>query len=266
MADVRRLESTSADPTGRDGEIDALLVDGLDRYFTGRYEEAIHLWTRVLFLDRSHARARAYIDRARSALSERQRRSEELLEASRDQLERGDAPAARQLLAQAVESGGEDEHAAALRVRLERVERATAARAPQPALAPAEVVPGWRWRRKPMTLVALPVFAALAVVLLMTTGTLSELLGFTRGPARSIVGPAPEPLPSLTGAEVALVRARTLYQRGRLAAALVELDRVSLDSPQRQQADQLRIDIQQLLLASARDRFRGTPAGEVTRR
>ena len=65
----------------RAGQADALLVEGLDRYFAGRYEDAIHIWTRVLFLDRSHARARAYIDRARSALSERQRRSDEMLQA-----------------------------------------------------------------------------------------------------------------------------------------------------------------------------------------
>ena len=44
------------------------------------YEHAINVWTRALFLDRSHARARAYIERARSALAERQRESEELLQ------------------------------------------------------------------------------------------------------------------------------------------------------------------------------------------
>ena len=41
------------------GQAEALLVDGLDCYFAARYEDAIHIWTRVLFLDRSHARARA---------------------------------------------------------------------------------------------------------------------------------------------------------------------------------------------------------------
>ena len=41
---------------------------------------AINVWTRALFFDRSHARARAYIDRARSALAERQREAEELLQ------------------------------------------------------------------------------------------------------------------------------------------------------------------------------------------
>ena len=50
-------------------------------YFRGRFERAIDVWTRVLFLDRSHARARAYIDRARAAVAERVRESEALLHA-----------------------------------------------------------------------------------------------------------------------------------------------------------------------------------------
>ena len=69
MAEPRRLDSVPP-PTRlpiATARLEALLVDGLERYFTGRYEDAIHLWTRVLFLDRSHARARAYIDRARRA-------------------------------------------------------------------------------------------------------------------------------------------------------------------------------------------------------
>ena len=88
MPESRRLPLSDKDEAAlRDGQIDALLDDGLDRYFGGRYEEAIHLWTRVLFLDRSHARARAYIDRARTTLAELQRRSDEMLQASRDLLE-----------------------------------------------------------------------------------------------------------------------------------------------------------------------------------
>ena len=92
----RRLESVlPPSAADRDSQAEALLVDGLDRYFAGRYEDAIHLWTRVLFLDRSHARARAYIDRARTALAERQRRAEEMLQASRELLEHGQTEAAR---------------------------------------------------------------------------------------------------------------------------------------------------------------------------
>ena len=64
----------------RDAKIEQLLLAGLDHYFVARYDQAINVWTRALFLDRSHPRARAYIERARSALAERQRESEELLQ------------------------------------------------------------------------------------------------------------------------------------------------------------------------------------------
>src|SRR5678815_3241481 len=126
MAEPRRLESDANDVATRDSQTEALLVDGLDRYFTGKYEDAIHLWTRVLFLDRTHARARAYIDRARTALAERQRRAEELLHASGDLIAQGRFDKARRLLNQASAATGDDERVAALRVQLERGERAHA--------------------------------------------------------------------------------------------------------------------------------------------
>ena len=56
-----------------ESRIEELLLAGLDHYFSGQHELAISVWTRVLFLDRSHARARAYIERARGAIAERQR-------------------------------------------------------------------------------------------------------------------------------------------------------------------------------------------------
>src|SRR5262249_29755097 len=61
----------------RDAKIEQLLLTGLDHYFAAQYQQAINVWTRALFLDRSHARARAYIERARSAMAERQREAEE---------------------------------------------------------------------------------------------------------------------------------------------------------------------------------------------
>src|SRR6476619_939271 len=125
MADPRRVDSPPAPDAlvTRESQADTLLVDGLDRYFTGKYEDAIHLWTRVLFLDRTHARARAYIDRARTAVAERQRRAEEMLQASHALLDQGQTEAARELLVEAAAQSGDDDHVAALRVKLERVER-----------------------------------------------------------------------------------------------------------------------------------------------
>ena len=90
----------------RDVKIEQLLLSGLDHYFKGRYERAIDVWTRVLFLDRTHARARAYIDRARAALAEKLRESEELLQTGVEAFNRGDVNQARELLTTAVERGG----------------------------------------------------------------------------------------------------------------------------------------------------------------
>jgi hypothetical protein len=78
-----------------------------------RYELAINVWTRALFLDRSHARARAYIERARSALAERQRESEELLQNGVAAFQRGDGDEARRLLQAAIEAGRPSEEALA---------------------------------------------------------------------------------------------------------------------------------------------------------
>src|ERR1700736_6610500 len=79
----------------RNAKIEELLLVGLDHYFTAQYEDAIHVWTRALFLDRSHPRARAYIERARSALAERQRESEELLQNGLAAFRRGEGNEAR---------------------------------------------------------------------------------------------------------------------------------------------------------------------------
>src|SRR6476646_10818693 len=93
------------DPESSQSRIEELLLAGLDHYFSGQHELAINVWTRVLFLDRSHARARAYIERARTAIAERQREGEELLHAGLAAFSRGEAGDARRLLNSAVERG-----------------------------------------------------------------------------------------------------------------------------------------------------------------
>src|SRR5262245_33634995 len=115
---ARAIDSASHDD--RDAKIEQLLLAGLDHYFSGRYEQAIDVWTRTLFFDRSHARARAYIDRARSALAERQRQAEELLQRGAAALEDGRDDEARRLLDAAVESGA---HAHDVHPLLERLNR-----------------------------------------------------------------------------------------------------------------------------------------------
>ena len=86
-----------SDDTDRATRIEELLVSGLDHYFAADYEQAINIWTRVVFLEREHDRARAYIERARSAIAERQRESEELLHRGVDAYKSGDVANARDL-------------------------------------------------------------------------------------------------------------------------------------------------------------------------
>src|SRR5262245_44632696 len=120
------LRSTASDATARDHDarVEELLLAGLDHYFAGRYELAINVWTRVLFLDRGHARARAYIERARSAVSERQREGEELVHTGAAAFARGESQAARRLLTSAVERGAATDEALALLARIERLDAA----------------------------------------------------------------------------------------------------------------------------------------------
>src|SRR5688572_30857194 len=126
MTDPLRFDRPAAgdaDGRERDARIEELLLVGLDHYFAGRHELAINIWTRVLFLDRSHGKARAYIERARGALAEKQREAEELLQTGADALTRGDRATARQLLTSAEQAGGGEE-ALALLHRLDRLEAA----------------------------------------------------------------------------------------------------------------------------------------------
>jgi hypothetical protein len=64
---------------------------------------------------------------------------------------------------------------------------------------------------------------------------------------------------------VALIRARALVARGRLSEALIKLDGVAPLAPERSQADALRVEIQQLLLASVRSSSSDASKGAVNR-
>src|SRR5262245_52425484 len=127
MSELHRDSAHAPDATSeadRDAKIEQLLLAGLDHYFAARYDQAINVWTRALFLDRNHARARAYIERARTALAEAQRESEELLQTGVAAFDRGEGDEARRLLLAAIEKGAPAEQAFAVLERLNRLEAA----------------------------------------------------------------------------------------------------------------------------------------------
>src|SRR5262245_4007538 len=170
-------ESQRTDPTktpassaaDRAARIEELLVSGLDHYYAAEYEQAINIWTRVIFLDRDHNRARAYIDRARKAIAERQRESEELLHRGLDAYTAGEVERARDLLTRAVDQGAPSDQALVLLGRMEQLEgsgfdlplqrkRLPARRVSNEPISPARRRP-WPWIMAGVGLVAVSVAA-----------------------------------------------------------------------------------------------------------
>ena len=244
----------------RDARVEQLLLAGLDHYFAGEHELAISVWTRVLFLNHGHARARAYIERARSAISERQRESEELLHTGVEAFDRGDIVAARQLLRSAVERGGGTEEVLALLDRLSRLEAAVPALPAATRLdrnvdstdheRPARKARSSWARRIAGAVAAGAVLAAAGWVWL--DGASGWLVRATT-PARAAAH-GTEPLPVPSRAEWALARARVLHSKGRLHEALLALDGVRRGDATWAEAQELRGTMQRQLLAVA-----GTP-------
>jgi hypothetical protein len=254
----RRPTAGDVPDRDRDARIEELLLLGLDHYFRGQHELAISVWTRVLFLDRGHARARAYIERARSAIAEKQREGEELLHSGAAAFHRGEAGMARRLLTSAVERGAASEEALALLDRLDRLEvngpvsHAHALVAPVVHRLPDAIRAPAAPRR-----VGRLAWIAIGVVTGFAAAAALWLWGEAR-PNWDALADAPaavhaheEPLPIPTVAEVSLTRARALHASGRLHDALAALDSIRRGDVLRREADDLRAAIQRQLLEAA---------------
>ena len=248
------------DDAEREARIEELLLSGLDHYFAGHYERAISVWTRIVFLDRHHDRAHAYIERARSTLAERQRESDEILHTGVEAYNAGDIDRARELLTQAVEQGTDG--ADVLLGRLNRVGTSVAtAVEPRPEPRVRVANPMYRGalaqrRRSWMAMATVGCFVAV----LMLLGGLPLGTWLSRPqvtvPATAPQSPVEEPVPVVRPSETALASAQGLYAGGHLQDALRALDRIGAADPLRPDADRLRGEIQRGLLAAA-----GLPAG-----
>lgn len=263
MSDPLRTDSSraldAASDADRDAKIEQLLLVGLDHYFAAQYEHAINVWTRALFLDRTHARARAYIERARSALAERQRESEELLQNGVAAFQRGEGPEARQLLKAAIAGGAPAEEALAVLDRLDRLEAGPAPQTPdvrRPGrrvavpLARDVIARPSRW--------TLMTFAVLVILAAGAAGAVSwahpdwrTWVPLPIAPSASTAGPVSREitLPLPRHGETTLARANALALGGRLSDALAVLDTIRPTDPARAAADRMQADLQRQLLA-----------------
>ncbi len=261
MSDPARTDDNSGlDPRALgdgDARVEQFLLAGLDHYFAGRYEQAVHVWTRVLFVDRGHARARAYIERARAATAERQRQSEELLHRGTTAFDDGQVVAARRLLTAAVEHGAPTEVALAYLGRLDRLSAATM---PGDVLADLGTVdqgsgerPAPARRRVPAVLAWSAAGVLLVTVAVWLAGAIGEIAGWGVPAATeetSVTRPT-DPLPTVRASDVALARARTLFETGHAGDAVGLLGTIPLADPNRADADRVLADIQRALLTAA---------------
>ena len=255
---------SEAPPVEDEGRIEHLLVTGLDHYFAGEFDAAINLWTRVLFLDRTHERARAYIDRARSAQAEQQRISEALVHEGLAAFDRGEVVRARALLSDALDQGASHDVALGVIGRIDRLDAGQRSVVPAPPVSRARVRVkspvadhlGADQRRGSFamwwaTAAGVVIVAAISFVLVTPNGWADwfPVQATTSAPNSAIVTPAPLPVPS--PAEAYLAQGRAWFAGGKLRDAMRVLDRVPLGDSLRQDADRLRADIQRELLAVA---------------
>ncbi|MFN7985287.1 MAG: hypothetical protein U0Q11_25890 [Vicinamibacterales bacterium] len=267
MSDPLRSEtSRPTEPSSwaeREAKIEHLLLTGLDHYFAAQYDQAINIWTRALFLDRNHARARAYIERARSAQAERQRESDALLHDGVDALRRGDSSEARRLIDAAMARGGASDEVLALLDRVERLEQRIAL----PTVDDAEDLDTPRLTLDPAPQVAKSrvEWLALGALVLIIAAAITSVAGASRqewgalvdralARRSAVAAPAPAAsrdlaLPVPRRAELAITRARALMSSGKLRDALSLLDAVRPTDPERAEADRLRGEIQHQLIA-----------------
>jgi tetratricopeptide (TPR) repeat protein len=259
----------------RDAKVEQLLLAGLDHYFAGQYDQAINIWTRALFVDRNHARARAYIERARRAQAERQRESEELLHNGAVAYRRGDGREARRLLQAALDAGAPFEDTFPMLERLNQLEAATpqpsevrSARAFSPAASGGSLeADGHKWLSR----------AAVGAALLLLVGagaygvvSSREWSGWSSITGAQKLPPSPAAARDITlgvptNGEMALASARSLASGGDLRGALTALGRVRPTDPQKPEADRLRADVQRQLIHNASEGPAPADAGQERR-
>jgi tetratricopeptide (TPR) repeat protein len=246
---VPRDPADNAEGGDRESRVEDLLLAGLDQYFAGRYEKAIDVWTRVAFLDRRNSRAKAYIDRARGLVAERQREVEALVQEGVAAYHAGDLASARTLLTKAVDRGGHTDTAHLFLERLHRSEVLPGSAAPPPsrhaARSDSPAAP-----RVWSGLITVAVCVILAVAILVAARPVASFVAELPIAMPAAAPAPPEPLPLARPSDRVLADARALRAQGRHGDALRVLEAVDVADAQRPAADALRAEIQRSVLAN----------------
>ena len=100
-----------------------LLRQGDNLYSRGLYQQAIHVWTRILFLDRGNPEVRLRIGRAKEAVAELQRRLDAGIAEARGLFESGEIEGARERVRSVLAADASHGDAVQLAAAIEAVDR-----------------------------------------------------------------------------------------------------------------------------------------------
>jgi len=268
---VRQDDNEAAPPKSLD-----LLRFGEALYASGEYQQAIHVWTRILFLDRSNSEARVRIDRAKQAVAERQRKLDAQVADAVGLLEAGEIGRARESVRSVLATDASHSEARALSDAIDALDRRAEApvpeaetRAPQPSSkgvivrvpkgARASASPAGRtavsFKITAFLLGALALFASSAFYLSRNWDAIVSGGSFGGPPdaAKTVLIDRPAAsVPDLS--ELRYYNGERLFAQGRYREALAELHRVDRGSKVAVEARGLVLRIE--------DRLLRDPAGE----
>lgn len=218
--------------------IEQLLMAGLDEYFAGRHDRAVQVWSRVFFLDRTNARARAYIERARGAVAERQRLAEAASAA-------GEGDPSRPMHDDGRMSVAEPRAAGVERDGLLVVSGALAARLAPPVAVPLDATPAPAAASRRARIAHVLLVAAAGVLLFVAGYTvaardwLADLVSGVSARQRAVEQPA-------HASEILLNEARQALAARRYDDVRRALARIPAADPLRRQADLLAAELQRV--------------------
>ena len=256
------------DTVGAPRTVGGLLEQGRGLFRRGRLQQAIHVWTRILFLDRNNRAARVAIEQAKSVIAERQREMDALvLEAAR-RAAAGDRRGAQKRLARVLALDPRHAEGRGLWEKIEEQTRRGEARSGSLALAgsPAEDASPSQRRRvvapssiktestSPLKMAAfffsaLCLFAAGAVYVHLNWDFLvsdGRPLDLGNAEPNQPDLDAPTSLPSLS--ELHYFNGTRLYTKGSYREALSELALVDPENPNFEEARSLILRIEGRLL------------------